>query len=1129
MPTAAHNFLCRGLDLAHPPDLLPDGRHPVLENVRVSSDGELVTREGLSLIASLGDTIHSLRRLNAPSGWIRVLVASTKLYTGQSSFTERDTGFSGKPVALLPFRPERSPDPWMYAADANKFVKVGPSGQVYGVGIAPPPEPVAGFAPKGISQFKVVSDFESSAGWTAGGTAGPPSSVSRINTTISSILYDSGNSGWASIRPAVMDGNFQPGAVINVGSEQAVIHEVFAPIANTTIDRIIYDSGSTGLCSVVLSAPGKLKPNALVQLGSEVVRVLSVHKGDKPSFRCSTASNHAAGETVAGLASFRVYLAGTYGAGAAITGAAIQTSVAKGTGTLTRSVSLDLSSVDGRLVEPDDYMHISLLVDDPSQIVEGRIMLDIDDGSFTKNYFYKPFRPSDLTPNVKGSLTATTVLQRVVQRQILDPSPYEYRDFYQDYPYSERTVEQVETVSAQIVRGDSQWTELVFKISELVRVGSNKSRSLRDVTAIRLELRTSGTVTLIADSWTVWGTYGPDVGATGSPVLYAYRYRSSSTGAKSNLSPVSRVGLAPRRDRLQISVTASSDPQVDRIDLFRFGGGDDTWRLVGVYPNQTATVYDTVPVSMIRSNEEGRFDDFRPFPVLDSPKSGTCMVAGTSVVWASGDQFDTRWAPGAQIAIGGSVFTIYAVRSAAFLELVESAGSHGNAQFSIAEPTLVGQTLPAVWMYGGQETGTYLFGVGDSKNPGTVRWTKGNDPDAASDEDYLEITSPSEPLMNGCEYAGQSVVLSTERVFGLRPDFARGGKFVAHVLLPGPGLFARYGLAATPYGLAWVSKRGIYLWGGAGDPKSITDDSLYPLFYGESVHGYLPVDLSDPDSIRLFYAWESLWFVYRDTGGAVRCMRFDFAHPGWFPYSFTPAGVCVYQEEGLVNSVLVGSSGLYLLDPSASSDDGTAISCRVRTPALDFGQPRAQKLFVEGALDFSGAASAVLYFNNFASSVSVGSLSSSGRGQVPIPVASLTTALYRNIALDLTWTGATRLYKAIFHAQLQPKSSTLFTSQATSHGFPGYSHVREAWVALISNDDVVFSITVDGVSYSYTVPSTGGAFRKVYLPLKPHKGKLFRYSASGSAFTLFGEDTVVHVKPWGTEGPYLPFKPFLEG
>ena len=1057
-------FVCTGVDLRHPPDLMPQGKYPILQNVRVNQQGALTVRQTLNNVSgSAVDQldVHSIRRLNNfltlfPAGgapllpYTRVVGSGSKLYSGPTNITQIDTGYSGDPLSLVPCQPLGGQDGWMYVGDKNKMRKVrGDAAQTnYQAGISPPTQP-----PTATYNGPVYAGIATGAGaFTPTGTAGAVTTPNRFSTTIAVILYDSGSTGYACVAPTAMGSALQPGCLINVkATEYVLVREVFEAIETTTIASILYDAGATGLCTIKLTANSSgLRPNALIQLGgAEYVRVLSVTTGDDPnftSFRCSTTGTRSSGDAVTGQRSYRAFYAGTYAGGDSLVSPCNSSTISTGVGILTLAGALNLGSILNRPVERDDYIHISVYVDNPDNVVEGKFLLDTDPSvnDFAHNYLYKAFRADDLQTNVSGILTVPTAQQVAVQRQILgdntlsppiDPSPVAPDLAPVAAPFVPTDAGQGLSTDGEAVpsslqqsTGSGQWSELLIKVSELVRVGSDRSRWLQNVASIRVQLQVTAATVIQFGSWWIGGTYGKDVGQTGSPVLYAYRYRSSVTGAVSNPSPVMRSGLTPLREGIIVSYTASSDPQVDQIEIFAFGAGVDSWRKILQVPNANSSAIDSFSALDTATNPTLPFDNFVPFPTTDIPRAGTCNVFGTAIQWVTGDTFNVNWAPGSLIVVNNVTTVIYSVVSSTILMLQDSVGSAASANFSLPGPTIQAQPLPFVWgPFGGTDTGLFLFGVGDPNDPGLLYWTNPNDPDSVSDKNFISVTSPSEPLMNGFTVDGNNILFSSERVFSIFQSLSGVNKFTTQELINGSGLFSPWAFCFKGSKFWYLSKSGIYeasISGGSAQP--ITDEDLYPLFPHEgapapatdSINGaYLPPDLTVTNKLRLAATEDSVYFFYQDTAGVQRTMRYDLALKGWFPEDFTPAPAIIYKEEGEgVESTLAGGEDGIVYDLVQGTGDGDpsvgliAVSCRVRTQAIDNGDSRSRKYFGDVMFDVAGEGvgiSVTPFFDNFERSPDPPTVVTTfPRSQAIIDLASGAGIFGRNIGLDIQWSSS---------------------------------------------------------------------------------------------------------------------------
>ena len=131
-----------GMNLVLPPDMMPPGKYPYAQNVRAYLHGRVTSRtvQG-NPVQSLPSLVHSIRRLNdstpagPPAGYVLIAGAGQNLYAGG---VQVDTGFSGNPISLVPFRPNQSVQPWMYVGDSLKMDKVRSDGRTYKMGIAEP-------------------------------------------------------------------------------------------------------------------------------------------------------------------------------------------------------------------------------------------------------------------------------------------------------------------------------------------------------------------------------------------------------------------------------------------------------------------------------------------------------------------------------------------------------------------------------------------------------------------------------------------------------------------------------------------------------------------------------------------------------------------------------------------------------------------------------------------------------------------------------------------------------------------------------------------------------------------------------------------------------------------------------
>jgi hypothetical protein len=139
-----HKFQEAGLILTTPPDLVPPGKLRKAQNIRIDEDtGAIRRRPWLQVINSsvMAGTVHSVSRLNDNIGVMNdfnTLVTTPVYVVGSGPYgagtvylqegpvpTLMDTGYSGRPMSFVAWRPNNSPRPFIYSYDSVKMSKTG--------------------------------------------------------------------------------------------------------------------------------------------------------------------------------------------------------------------------------------------------------------------------------------------------------------------------------------------------------------------------------------------------------------------------------------------------------------------------------------------------------------------------------------------------------------------------------------------------------------------------------------------------------------------------------------------------------------------------------------------------------------------------------------------------------------------------------------------------------------------------------------------------------------------------------------------------------------------------------------------------------------------------------------------
>jgi hypothetical protein len=159
------------------------------------------------------------------------------------------------------------------------------------------------------------------------------------------------------------------------------------------------------------------------------------------------------------------------------------------------------------------------------------------------------------------------------------------------------------------------------------------------------------------------------------------------------------------------------------------------------------------------------------------------------------------------------------------------------------------------------------------------------------------------------------------------------------------GLISATGLTVGAAGAFFVSQDAVRVTGG-GQSK-VLSDAIRPLFNGETVNGYFPIDFTQARKIRLMIYGDDLWFGFQDTNGSRVWWIYSIIYNAWRFHQFAvPIGMAYeVQTTAETRKLILGgvSSGKAYLH-QGTTDDGGGINVLVRSGAL-FAGNREEKIF----------------------------------------------------------------------------------------------------------------------------------------------------------------------------------------
>lgn len=385
-------------------------------------------------------------------------------------------------------------------------------------------------------------------------------------------------------------------------------------------------------------------------------------------------------------------------------------------------------------------------------------------------------------------------------------------------------------------------------------------------------------------------------------VVYWGVYRGSQTGAMSNPSPASTPQVTPVLDNT-VSLPFSPDPQVDKCDFYRQDNvlANPTYVATGPNTNPPTPIVDSLSDAGAANNPTLQFDNFEPFPSIDTPKKGIVNVSGGNITWVSGDKFNIRWLPGTVIEIGSptqlaySLYTRPVSTTAMYLPgVIDGTG----LVYNIAEPILAAQ--PLAFAFGPTDNVNYAYAVQDPLRPGTYYWSKGNNLDSAPDTNQADLTDPGEPLVNGAMTAGVGLLASIKRAWIIEPNYYNalatatgtvGSIFSSQSTEIPRGLYIARAIAVEGGGKVFMRVQdGIIVSIAGGPSKSITDETLYPLFPHENSTPHpvvrngvtiQPPNDSLPELQQFNIESQWMYWDYQGLDGLSHTLVFDIEAMAW--------------------------------------------------------------------------------------------------------------------------------------------------------------------------------------------------------------------------------------------------------
>jgi len=245
--------------------------------------------------------------------------------------------------------------------------------------------------------------------------------------------------------------------------------------------------------------------------------------------------------------------------------------------------------------------------------------------------------------------------------------------------------------------------------------------------------------------------------------------------------------------------------------------------------------------------------------------------------------------------------------------------------------------------------------AGATTSPSHVWFSDPGDPTTWGANNYVQLTpGDGEKVMGAIAWRELVFVFKESKFFVFYGNSVAGDGTPIFNYRPvegGVGLAARFAIAATPNGVYFVGRDGLYVTTGSSAQR--VSDPVEPLWTGAASDYYQGGLISDLTSTSLTALDSVLYMAFSIAGGGRRVLVHD-TEAGWFSLYDFPA-TYIHAFDG---SVWFGTDALYEHKRSYTDDDGATIAARWRSGWLDFGSPdvkalRASKMWGRGEVSAS--------------------------------------------------------------------------------------------------------------------------------------------------------------------------------
>jgi hypothetical protein len=364
-----------------------------------------------------------------------------------------------------------------------------------------------------------------------------------------------------------------------------------------------------------------------------------------------------------------------------------------------------------------------------------------------------------------------------------------------------------------------------------------------------------------------------------------------------------------------------------------------------------------------------------------------------------------------------------------------------------------------------------IWGVTGTDN--RVYWSKAHRGEQFAATAYLEVGALTNVTKGLREWNGDLYVFSQGKVTQILGT--DDSTYTPKDTMAADGSPASFSIATGWRGMYYLGNDGVYRGNGV-QFENITDEKLYPLFHNQVVPGFSALNFAPPTNAVGAWHQGRYYLSFPTVAATVQTIVYDELSDTWWPDS--RSFLRYFYAKNVEQFIGTNGNTAYLLN-NAVQDVNVSIPITIQTRDEVSNDPAADLSLYEVVFDIdsSGTGLTVTAKVDFdISSVSLGTVGSSGRSQQTAVVPSLDSVMGKAIGYLITGTGVIRLYRILPKTLNYPTTRLALDTLPTDLGYPGPKRIVGYWLdsQLLSAGSIVSALYGDGTLQQSLTQSTIG-------------------------------------------------------